>query len=58
MSDYWARRLIQRPRRAWFTVGYPKNNLPRLEADITAIVPHKDSQQYEIQIENVIEVTT
>jgi len=41
--------------KAWFTVGYPKNNLPRLEADIVGILIHLDTQQLEIQIQNVKE---
>lgn len=67
LTEYWTNTLFQkgappweqklRSRRAWFTVGYPKNNLPRLEADIKKIVviggtdPH-----YEIYVENVVEI--
>jgi len=38
-TDYWRSRLLEgkSPRIAWFTVGYPKNNVPRLEAVITEI---------------------
>lgn len=43
---------------AWFTVGYPKNNLPRLEAEITKLILHFESDQFEIQFQNVKEITT
>lgn len=43
-------------KRAWFMVGYPKGSIPRLEADITAIIWHRESNQLEIQVENVVEV--
>jgi len=43
--------------RAWFTVGFPKNNLPRLEADITGLVYHPSTAQLEIQFTNVIEIS-
>jgi len=75
-TDYWVDRLYRRTRdknnpyipilrpkvkRAWFVVGYPKGNLPRLEADIKNIVVHSDengyAEQVEIQLENVVEVT-
>jgi len=46
-----------KPKIAWFTVGYPKNNLPRLEADIIKLLLHLDSDQFEIQFQNVKEVT-
>lgn len=49
--------------RAWFVEGYPKRNLPRLEADITGLVFHSEakefpahSQQLEIKFANVKEV--
>lgn len=57
-SFYWKSRLfaeLLKPKRAWFIVGFPKGNVPRLEADITNIVVHEN--QYEIQFENVVEVT-
>lgn len=41
---------------AWFTVGYPKNNLPRLEAEITKLILHFETDQFEIQFQNVKEV--
>ena len=58
--------------RAWFTVGYPKGNIPRLEADITALIYHlrhltalsslqasiasRQSGQLEIKIASVVEI--
>ena len=58
-TPYWKRRLTVdgklKVNRAWFTVGYPKNNLPRLEADITKLVYSLDGK-FEIQISNVVEV--
>lgn len=42
--------------RAWFVEGYPKGNLPRLEADVVAVIYHSLSKQLEIQIANVKEV--
>ncbi len=72
-KDYWADRFYKRktvndvvfvfPKvdRAWFIVGFPKGNLPRLEADITNIITHRDDEgyatQFEIQFTNVKEVT-
>jgi len=43
--------------KAWFVVGYPKGNLPRLEADITKLILN-DAKQFEVSISNVKEVTT
>jgi len=50
--------------KAWFVEGYPKNNLPRLEAEITGLVYHPEkkgfpahTQQIEIKFTNVKEVT-
>ena len=76
LTDYWTDRLykvtkdknnpdtdILKPKvkRAWFVFGYPKGNLPRLEADIKNIMFLIDengfAEQLEIQFENVIEVT-
>lgn len=57
VTPYWTSRLFTKGRpktRAWFMVGFPKNCLPRLEADITKILVDED--QYEIQFENVVEV--
>jgi hypothetical protein len=45
-----------KPRRAWFVVGYPKNNVPRLEADITAVIYHPSTNQYEIQFTHIQEI--
>jgi len=49
--------------RAWFVVGYPKRSIPRLEADIIALIywPQKyssmlDVSQFEIKIANINEV--
>jgi ribosomal protein S3 len=42
--------------KAWFVIGYPKGNVPRLEADITALIYHRESGQLEIKITNVKEV--
>jgi hypothetical protein len=44
--------------RAWFVIGYPKGNLPRLEADITALLYHPKTSQLEIKFANVKEVLT
>lgn len=43
-------------RRAWFIVGFPKDNLPRLEADITAVLYHPRTNQFEIKFKNVVEI--
>lgn len=43
-------------RKAWFTVGYPENNLPRLETDITRLVLDPVNKQLQIHIGNVEEV--
>lgn len=42
--------------KAWFVVGYPKGNVPRLEADIIDLILHSDANQLEIQFTNVKEV--
>ena len=57
LTPYWEKRFEKTPAptRALFTVGFPKRNLPRLEADIKAIIRHEDSEQYEIQVINVVE---
>lgn len=44
-------------KKAWFVQGYPKGNLPRLEAEITALVYHPETMQLEIQFANVQETT-
>lgn len=43
--------------RAWFVVGYPKNSLPRLEADITKLEYDPAAEQFRIHFDNVVEVT-
>jgi len=45
------------PTWAWFVVGYPKGNLPRLEADITGLFLHRTSCQFETKFGNVSEKT-
>jgi len=45
------------PEWAWFTIGYPKANVPRFEADITALFLHRNSDQFEIKFEHVQEKT-
>jgi len=57
LTPYWEKRLEKTPAptRALFTLGFPKRNLPRLEADIEAIIRHEDLGQYEIQVINVVE---
>ena len=59
LTPYWQKRMekIPPPTKALFTIGFPKGNLPRLEADIKAIIRHEDTEQYEIQVINVVEVT-
>ena len=59
---YWRKRLIssllKKPKedtRAWFVCGYPRGNLPRLEATITEVVD--DEEQLEIKFKDVEEVT-
>ena len=44
--------------KAWFVIGYPKDNLPRLEADITGLIYHPElkSSQLEIKFANVREI--
>lgn len=42
--------------KAWFVIGYPKNNLPRLEADITYLIYHVPNGQLEIQFTHVKEI--
>jgi len=62
-TPYWRKRLIdfilKLPKnemiRAWFVCGYPKGNLPRLEATITEILDIEDSKQLEIKFKDVQE---
>jgi len=57
-SRFWRLHLIQaKPTKAWFVVGYPKDNLPRLEADITRIVRRHSTNQIEVHFEHVVEIT-
>ena len=44
------------PEEAWFVVGYPKRNLPRLEAKIEKVIYHPNETQFEIQFSNVVAV--
>ncbi len=41
-----------RVHKAWFVVGYPKNNLPRIEADIIGLIFHPAPAQFEVKIAN------
>lgn len=46
------------PCRAWFVVGYPKGNIPRLESDITEVKVHESGAhqgKIEVKFENVKE---
>ena len=45
-----------RVNRAWFVTGYPKGNLPRLEAYVTGVIYHGNTDQLEIKFIDVIEV--
>jgi len=58
-NEFWRKRLLSSnpPSRAWFVVGYPKGNLPRLEATIVDIVPHEALGKIEIRFANIEEVT-
>lgn len=59
-TPYWTNRLniaLTFPIIA-FVVGYPKGNLPRLEATLLRITLHSETNQYEIRFGNVVEVTT
>lgn len=59
LTPFWEKRLDKTPSpsKVVFTVGFPKGSLPRLEADIKAIIRHEDTEQYEIQVVNVVEIT-
>ena len=57
LTDRWGKKLRgAEGKRAWFVVGYPKDSLPRLEADIVEVVEHRETLQYEIRFTNVSEV--
>jgi hypothetical protein len=43
---------------AWFVQGYPKNNMPRLEASIYQLFYYSETQQLEIRFGNVKEFMT
>ena len=55
-TDYWRARLVPKPDRAWIVIGFAKNSLPRLEADVVDVVHHEDTGQFEIKLENIVEV--
>ena len=42
--------------KARFVVGYTKS--PMLVAEVTGIIYHRDTEQFEVQIKNVVEVET
>jgi hypothetical protein len=56
-TEFWRSRLLNHvpPKQAWFTIGYPKNNSPRLEADILKVIVHENLKMIEIRIGNVEE---
>jgi hypothetical protein len=57
-SPFWIKYFKNHnPRKAWFVVGYPKGNLPRLEADIISVT-RPNRLQFEIKFENVRQVNT
>lgn len=64
-SDYWLKRLFSgrplkqggRQLRVWIVCGYPKANIPRLEATVTDIILWFDSEQIETNFKDVEEVT-
>lgn len=45
-------------KRAWLTVGMPKNNLPRFEADIIKLIANIKGKQLEVYFDNVEEILT
>ena len=45
-----------RVQRAWFVTGYPKGNIPRLEAYVTGIIYHGNLDQLEIKFMDAMEV--
>lgn len=61
-NNYWIKRLIDNanhdiPIRAWLLFGFPKDNIPRLEADIIDIIQYKKDYQIEVKLKNIIEIT-
>ena len=58
-TEYWKKRLLNAAgKRAWFVVGYPKGNLPHLEANIIKVVLDLEAEQVEVKFEDVVEVHT
>jgi hypothetical protein len=47
---------ILKVHKAWFVVGYPKGNLPRLEVEIVGLFYHSETNQLEIKFANVEEI--
>jgi hypothetical protein len=45
-----------RVHKAWFVQGYPKGNMPRIEAQITGLIYHPAWHQFEIQFKRTREV--
>lgn len=43
-------------RHAWLIFGFPKGNIPRMEIDIKKVFLHPETQQFEIQFENLVVV--
>jgi len=56
-SEYWRSILKRQPKKAWFVTGYPKENKPHLEAEITEIVYHEYIGYIEIRFRNAREVS-
>lgn len=57
-TEFWEERLLNAAgKRAWFVVGYPKGNLPRLEANITEVTLNLGAEQFEIKFKDVMEAT-
>ena len=42
--------------RAWFLVGFPKGNVPRLEANISKVEFDAEAGQYRIYVKEPVEV--
>jgi hypothetical protein len=57
-KKYWRKKLLgeQQPQKAWFVAGYPKRNLPRLEADITRITEKEVYGKIKVYFANVKEI--
>lgn len=56
---YWRRRLLPRRKLAsfpiWFVAGYPKNNLPRIEAKAIRVVVDIVVNQIEVHFQDPVE---